>query len=68
MSTKMINIKLVETDSLFLESVANRITGKFGDWYYMPFWFKKIGDGLYEEYKFEDLPDGFKKQLTKNLP
>lgn len=32
---------------------------------YMPFWYRKVGLGLYLEYSFEYLPEGLKEELAK---
>jgi len=55
-------IKLIETDSLFLEKTANIINN---EWFYMPYWFKKVGDGLFIQYSFDQLPDELKTILKK---
>ena len=47
-----IAIKLIETDSKMIESLG----AKVGDFYHLPFWYKKISEGVYEEYRYEDLP------------
>lgn len=35
-------------------------------WFNMPFWYKKVGEGKYEEYQFEDLPEHLKNYLNEN--
>lgn len=60
-------IKLIETDSQFLEMMSNVINNVNGhDWFYMPFWFKKISDGVYEAYFFEDLPKEVIERININ--
>jgi hypothetical protein len=51
--------KLIETDSKFLETNANKILVKANgeEWFYMPYWFKKLGYGRFEVFYFDNLPD-----------
>ena len=56
-------VKLLSTDSDFLENSAEKISSFGEDWYYLPFWYKKIDseDGnLYEIYSFDKLPEQLK--------
>jgi hypothetical protein len=55
-------IRLIKTDSELLETIGHCIGG---EWYHMPFWFRKVGEGLYEEYSFDKLPESFKKTLEQ---
>jgi hypothetical protein len=59
------NIKLIETDSIFLEKTSNKILINGEEWY-QPLWYKKISDGIFIQYQFEDLPNFIKNQ-TYNL-
>ncbi len=61
MSTQV--LKLIETDSEFLEKAANKVTCEGEEWFYMPFWFKKTGNGLFQEHRFSQLPDYLKRQI-----
>lgn len=66
MPTKVINVKLVETDSEFLENCASKVTTSNGDeWFYMPLWFKKIRNNVYTEYNYENLPKELIEQIVK---
>lgn len=58
-----ITVKLHKTDSDFIEKVSHCLYDEDGNWYCMPYWFHKIGVGLYEEYKFEDLPQWVKDRI-----
>ena len=68
--TKITNIKLIESDSEFLKKVASKITIYTDEWYYMPFWYRKVSENVYEEVKFENLPESvtefIKKQRQNN--
>lgn len=55
-------IKLIETDSNFLENTSNKILINGEEWY-QPLWYKKISDGIFAEYHFEELPDFIKNQI-----
>lgn len=57
-------LKLHKTDSTFLEKVANKVSVNNEEWFYLPFWYHKAGDGLYIEYPFGDLPDHLKTYLN----
>lgn len=60
-------LKLHKTDSELIEKVGHHVHLSEGnDWYFMPFWFKKMGEGLYAEHRFEDLPEDLKTYLTHN--
>ncbi len=59
-------IQLIETDSSFLEAVSISIPDGEVNWYNIPFWYKKISKGVYEQYSFEDLPEYLKKEI-RNL-
>jgi len=56
------NIKLIETDSNFLEKTSNKILINGEEWY-QPLWYKKISDGIFIQYQFEELPDFIKKEI-----
>lgn len=58
-------LRLIKTDSDFLDKCANKVSINGEEWLYMPFWFKKEGDGLFSEYRFEQLPD-YMKEGIKN--
>ncbi len=69
-----IAVKLIETDSKFLENTSHCVYDVNGsNYYYMPFWFKKVSDGVYIEYGFDELPEELKSRLRslrepKNFP
>lgn len=60
-----IPIKLIETDSKFLEKAASIIPYNGNDWYYMGSWFKKVSEGIFEEYGFNEMPAGLLKEIQK---
>lgn len=62
-TSKIMVLKLIETDSKFLETCASKIPYNGSDWYHFPFWFKKVGENLFAEYSFEQLPNGIKKEI-----
>lgn len=59
-------LKLIETDSEFLEKIANKINVLGDEWFYMPFWFKKTGDNRFVIYTFDKLPDCVKEFIKEN--
>lgn len=57
-------IRLIKTDSEFIETAGHMIPDvDGGDWYHLPCWYKKVGDGLYEEYSFDKLPNELKERI-----
>jgi hypothetical protein len=63
--TNITNIKLIESDSDFLEKVANKITVHTDEWYYMPFWYRKVSKNTYQEVMFENLPQSIIQFIEK---
>lgn len=57
--------KLIETDSKFLEKTASMIPYNGHDWYYMGSWFKKVSEGVFEEYGFDQIPKGLILEIQK---
>jgi len=60
-------IKFIKTDSDFIEKISRceyDVNGS--NWYYMPFWFKKVGEDVYEQHSLDDLPNEIKNRITKN--
>jgi hypothetical protein len=52
-----ITLKLQKTDSDFLEIAAHKVSNVNGNnFYHLPFWYEKVGDGLYVQYGFNELP------------
>lgn len=49
-------IKLIKTDSEFLEVAATKIHTNGQEWYYLPFWYKRVGEDTFEQVRFENLP------------
>ncbi len=59
-------LKFTETDSDLIEKVSTCIYDVNGsNWYYMPYWFKKVGDGLYQQFTFDQLPEELKQRLNE---
>jgi hypothetical protein len=57
------NVKLIETDSKFLEKVSAMIDLDGEIWYHMPFWYRKIAENVYEEVRFTDLPKNLQDRV-----
>jgi hypothetical protein len=66
MGTITTNVKLIETDSDFLEKVSHKISVSGENWYYMPFWYKKIAENVYQQVDFKDLPPDVISIIQKN--
>lgn len=51
-----------------IKSWAKCITTQGGDnYYHMPYILKDIGDGIYEYYKFEELPEEVQRQINGKI-
>lgn len=37
-----------------------------GTYYYLPYWYKDLGDGYFEQITFEKLPEGLKEIIKEN--
>lgn len=62
-----VSLKLQKTDSDFLEVCASKIYDVNGnDFYHLPFWFEKVGDGLFVQYGFDDLPKALIDRINEN--
>jgi len=60
-------IKLIKTDSEFLEVAATKVSRIDGsDWYYLPFWYRKVGEDLYEQVTWDKLPESLKHHIQSN--
>jgi len=60
-------LKIRKSDAEFTEKAANciKVDDTGNDWFHMPMWFKKVGDGLFAEYSYEDLPEQVKEMIDK---
>jgi len=61
-----INLKIRKEEKDLTRNSINTIEGEGGNsWYLVPLWLKKVGDNLFAEYSFEDLPERIKQQIEK---
>lgn len=59
------NVKIIETDSQFLDKVSYKITTtNQEEWYHIPNWYRKVSDGVYEEVELCNLPSEVIRILT----
>lgn len=65
MTTITTNVKLIETDSMFLEAVSHKVCVGEEEFYHMPFWYKKVSEGVYVELSFDKLPQSVKNIMQK---
>jgi len=61
-----INLKLTKTDSDFLKTTATMVSLTGNKFYYMPYWYEEISEGLYIQYTFESLPQEIKNYILSN--
>lgn len=59
-----VKIKLLETDSKLIEAISTCLYDEGGNWYYMPFWFRKVAENVYEQYGFDDLPFELRARIS----
>lgn len=58
------NILLTSDQESTLRSLSNCCIFPNGDeWYFMPYWWKSLGNGMYEQVRFENLPDKVKEYI-----
>jgi hypothetical protein len=56
-------LKLQKTDSEFIKVAGNCVEVDGRRWYYLPYWYEEIGDGLFIERRYEDIPERLKTML-----
>ena len=58
-------IKYPDSDCKFLEANATMIEGEEEgkDWYYFPFWMHKVGEGVFEQVSWDNLPQYLKEEI-----
>lgn len=61
-------IKLIETDSEFLEVAGTKFTDGGREFYYLPYWYEKVGEHLYKQCSFENLPESIIDTILPNRP
>lgn len=64
---KTIRLKVDKDNSIVecLTVIGNKVDVGV-EWYYLPFWFKQTGNGIYELYSFDDLPNSVKEAIKEN--
>lgn len=63
----MATIKLVKTDSEFLETASRKVVLTDGrTFFYCPYWFEKVSEDTYQQYSFEQLPIELIDQVLLN--
>lgn len=55
-------IKVSPENEKFITANGNKI-GE--NWYYFPFWWKRLGDGIFEQVPFEKLPKEVKDLIQE---
>ena len=70
MATEIIKItetiQFTKTDSLLIDSVSDCIYDANGNnWYHIPYWFEKVGEGRYRMVLPENLPSNVKSRIEK---
>jgi len=62
-----LHLRIRKSDKEITEASSHHIkvddTGN--DFYCLPIWLKKVGDGVFAELYFNDLPEAVKKQIDK---
>lgn len=61
----MNKITLTKQQIEMLETGSKVKTKEGYTWYYIPYWYKSTNEqGVYEEYSFQELPEGMKTYLN----
>lgn len=55
-----------EKVTAFIKEISIMIKNGDEEWYYIPYWFKKLGDNIFELYSLDKFPEKIKK-LIKDL-
>lgn len=50
-------VKLTKDQSEFVKGMSTHINYSKNDWYYIPFWFKDVGDDEFDIQTLDTLPD-----------
>lgn len=53
----MTTTKLTKEKVEFLKEMSTQINDGENNWYYLPFWFKQVGEDKFEIIQFEKLPE-----------
>ena len=61
-------IQLTPSEEVFIKRISNVISVDNENWFFMPFWYKDLGNGRFEEVGFEQLPENVKEYIkTKQI-
>lgn len=58
-------IKYPSPDCQFIEANAAKVPINGEEWYYFPFWMKKVGEGLFEPTSWDNLPQYLKEEILQ---
>jgi len=56
----MKKIEVTKEQSDLIKGISHCVNG---EWYYIPYWFKDLGNNVFEEHSFDKLPDELKDVL-----
>lgn len=56
----MIPVKYTKEQTDFIKRTSTSIKDQ---WYYIPFWFKEVGENTFELYTFDKLPEPLKREI-----
>jgi len=57
-----IHLRIRKTDKEIIDIASKSLDN---EWYVVPLYLKRVSDGLFAEYSYEDLPEQVKTQLDK---
>lgn len=66
LKNEVMNIKYPNNDCKFLEQNASKMNVGETEWYYFPYWMKKVSEGVFEAVPFENLPVDLKNEIKRN--
>lgn len=55
-------VKLTTEEADFIRSSGSCVND---EWYYIPYWFRQIGENTFELFTFDKLPESLKEQISK---
>lgn len=58
-------IKYNDADCSLIETHATKVVTKDGEFYYFPYWMKKVGENKFEEIRFSDLPESVAEAIME---
>lgn len=62
-----VKLQLIKTDSDFLKITSQMISTTSTRYYHNPYWYEEIGEGMYIQRNFEDIPETIQKHYLRDI-